>query len=108
VKEVPKKIPTCVEHEWAIFNQNVEEVKTAAQEHFEDRELPWLLQVLMAIPKGIGGGEQEDAIDSAADRFKDWIPDVINLAAKEKEIEEGTKRAAEKRDQRIQENCKKP
>ena len=62
VKVVPKKNPpkTCVEHEWAVFNAKVEEVKAAAEKHFEERELPWPIKWLQAIASGIGGGSSED------------------------------------------------
>jgi len=109
VKVVPKKnTPTCVEHEWGVFNRKVEAIKAAAEMHFEERELPWPLQWLQAIASGIGGGSSEDPAKSAEDRLKDSVPDIINIMARDKEIEEGTQQAAKLRDQRIKENCKKP
>jgi hypothetical protein len=109
VKVVPKKnTPTCVEHEWGVFNRKVEAIKAAAEMHFEERELPWPLQWLQAIASGIGGGSSEGPAKSAEDRLKDSVPDIINIMARDKEIEEGTQQAAKLRDQRIKENCKKP
>ena len=109
VKVVPEKnTPTCVEHEWGVFNRKVEAIKAAAEMHFEERELPGPIKWLQAIASGIGGDDRIDPTESAADRFKDSVPDIINIMAREKEIEEGTQQAANLRDQRIKENCKKP
>jgi len=109
IKEVPKKhLMTCEEHEWNVFNENVEKVKAAAEKHFEEREPPWIAKVLLFIASGIGGDDKEDPTHSAADRSKDLFPDMINIMARNKEIEEGTKQAAEDRARAIKKNCKKP
>jgi RHS repeat-associated protein len=109
IKEVPKKhTRSCVEVEWEIFKAKVEAVKAAAEEHFQERELPWIVKLFQGIAAGIGGNDPIDPGNSAGARLKDAIPDIINIMARDKEIEEGTAREAEKRDQRIKENCKKP
>ncbi len=64
--------------------------------------------MLLFIASGIGGDDKEDPTDSGADRSKDLFPDMINITARNKEIEEGTKQAAEDRDRAIKKNCKKP
>jgi len=108
VMVVPKKEPTCVEHEWGVFNRKLEAVTAAAEKHFEERESPWPIKWLQAIASGIGGDDPIDPAKSAEDRLKDSVPDIINIMARNKEIEEGTQQAAKLRDQRIKENCKKP
>ena len=62
IKDVPKKRPlmTCEEHELAVFKAKVEEVKAAAEKHFEEREPPWIAKLLLGIAVGIGGDDKEE------------------------------------------------
>ena len=105
---VPKKEPTCVEHEWGVFKRKLEAVTAAAEKHFEERELPWPIKWLQAIASGIGGDDPIDPAKSAEDRLKDSVSDIINIMARNKEIEEGTRREEKARDEAIRRNCKKP
>jgi hypothetical protein len=98
----------CVQSQWQDFNRNVEKVMQIAEKHFEENELPWPIKLLEGIAGGIGGGTPEDPAKSAEDKLKDAMPDIINLLAKNKEIEDGTQHAAEERDKAIEKNCKKP
>ncbi len=103
--EKPKKPITCEEHERAVFNKEVKEVEAAAAKHFEERKGPRLLvvidDVLERILSLIPSGEEVDLGDG------DSLKDLLNKQARITEIEEGKKRAAEKRDDAIQ-KCKKP
>jgi len=105
IKEVPKPPISCEEHEWAVFNKEVKEVEAAAAKHFEERKGPRLLvvidDVLERILSLIPSGEEVDLGDG------DSLKDLLNKQARITEIEEGKKRAAEKRDDAIQ-KCKKP
>ena len=105
---VPKKEPTCVEHEWGVFKSKLEAVTAAAEKHFEERESPWPIKWPQAIANGIGGNDPIDPAKSAEDRLKDSVPDIINIMARNKEIEEGTRTEEKARDEAIRRNCKKP
>ena len=93
---------TCEEHEGAVFDKEVKEVTATANKHFEERKGPWLLDKIDWILGLIPSGGEFDPGEG------DSLRDSINKQARITEIEEGTQRAAQKRDQRIKENCKKP
>jgi RHS repeat-associated protein len=106
---VEKKRMTCVEREWQIFARKVQAVKDAAEAHFNEMQLPWWIQLLKGIAEGIGGDPRGNPIDAAEEKFKDEdiIPTLINFAARDAEIREGTRREEKARDDAIQKNCTK-
>lgn len=93
----------CVWREWNIFNQDVEKVTAAADKHFEERTGPRLLDRIQRILELITtfGGEVDPGDGES-------LRDLMNKQARETEIEKGTQDAAKARDERIQQNCKKP
>jgi hypothetical protein len=86
----------CVDQEWDVFNKKVEKVKALAQERADMKSLILTIGTHPAIWPGPPG------IDPTVGS------DVLIAIEKQKEIEEGTKEAAAKRDAAIRDRCKKP
>jgi len=97
----------CVDHEWEVFNQEVEKVKEEIEDAYHRNEL---LQILADIAGSIGQwgkiGPDEKVPDNPGEGVYNPGPDIALALKKQKDIEDATKKAEASRDQRIKDNCK--
>lgn len=97
----------CVDHEWEVFNQEVEKVKEEIEDAYHRNEL---LQILADVAGSIGQwgkiGPDEKVPDNPGEGVYNPGPDIALALKKQKDIEDATKKAEASRDQRIKDNCK--
>jgi len=100
----------CVDHEWEVFNQDVEKINQAAEDKTSWMDF-WMRLGDYLFRSGSRPDPSEPGENLPKDPGESIDPGVGPAAAraiqKRKEIEEATQKAAENREKAIK-NCKKP